>query len=556
MCYGWDLSQRKLVDIGEAVGIIAAQSIGEPGTQLTMRTFHIGGAAIAERAKGELINETEGTVKFYNIKLITDREGRKINISKDGAIGILDREGRMVERHAVPYAAVIKVEEGTWVKENTVLAEWDPFNTYIISETSGRVELKDIALDITVKEERDPLTGKTSTVVSFTRPKDAMLHTPRIVVVTDDGKEVVYDLPVNSIISIPPEKISVEWHLCPTCTESEGTEIQHKYYVVKDYYVEPGDVLARIPKEMAKVRDIVGGLPRVEELFEARRPKNPAILSEIDGIVRIYEDADEVILFNPKTGETKKYDIKKGEYILVSHGQFIQKGTKITDSTVADIDGQVRIKGKGFKVVVYNKETGLQREYFVPKGKHLQVRDGDTVSAGDPLTDGIPDPHEILKIKGVDELYKFLLKEVQMVYRLQGVEINDKHFEIVIRQMLRKRRVLDPGDSRFLINEEVDVEELKEEIRRIKEEGGKIPKVEPILVGISKAALTSRSWISAASFQETTKVLTDAACEGRVDELRGIKENVIIGNIIPAGTGVGEYSLVEVEEVKVEKGVV
>jgi DNA-directed RNA polymerase subunit beta' len=556
MCYGWDLSQRKLVDVGEAVGIIAAQSIGEPGTQLTMRTFHIGGAAIAERAKGELLNETEGYVKFYNIKLITNREGKRINISKDGAIGIVDKEGRMIERHAVPYSAEIKVNEGDFVKENTLLAEWDPFNTYIISEVAGKVELKDIALDITVKEERDPLTGKTSTAVSFTRPKDAMLHTPRMVVLTEDGREVVYDLPVNSIISIPSENISTEWHLCPTCSESEGMEIQHRFYVVKDLYVQPGDVLARIPKEMAKVRDIVGGLPRVEELFEARRPKNPAILSEIDGIVRIYEDADEVILFNPRTGETRKYNIKKDEYILVIHGQYIQKGTKITDSIVADIDGNVRIKGKGYKVVVYNKETGLQREYFVPKGKHVQVRDGDRVNAGDPLTDGIPDPHEILRIKGVAELQRFLLKEVQMVYRLQGVDINDKHFEIIIKQMLRKRRVVDAGDSRFLINEEVDIEELKEEIQRIKEEGGKIPKVEPVLVGISKAALSSSSWISAASFQETTKVLTDAACEGRVDDLKGIKENVIIGNIVPAGTGVGEYSMLEVEEVKVKKGVV
>jgi DNA-directed RNA polymerase subunit beta' len=555
MCYGWVLSQRKLVDVGEAVGIIAAQSIGEPGTQLTMRTFHIGGAAIAERAKGELLNETEGYVKFYNIKLITNREGKRINISKDAAIGIVDKEGRMIERHAVPYSAEIKVNEGDFVKENTLLAEWDPFNTYIIAEVAGKVELKDIALDITVKEERDQVTGKTSTVVAFTRPKDAMLHTPRIAVLTEDGREVVYDLPVNSIISIPSENISTEWQLCPTCSESEETEIQHRFYVVKDLYVQPGDVLARIPKEMAKVRDIVGGLPRVEELFEARRPKNPAILSEIDGIVRIYQDADEVILFNPRTRETRKYNIRKDEYILVMHGQYIQKGTKITDSIVADIDGDVRIKGKDYKVVVYNKETGLQREYFVPKGKHV-LRDGDRVNAGDPLTDGIPDPHEILRIKGVAELQKFLLEEVQMVYRLQGVDINDKHFEIIIKQMLRKRRVVDPGDSRFLINEEVDIEELKEEIQRIKEEGGKIPKVEPVLVGISKAALSSSSWISAASFQETTKVLTDAACEGRVDDLKGIKENVIIGNIVPAGTGVGEYSMLEVEEVKIKKGVV
>lgn len=548
MCYGWDLSQRKLVDVGEAVGIIAAQSIGEPGTQLTMRTFHIGGAATAERVKGELYNEVAGYIKYYNIKLITNREGKKINISKDAAIGVVDKDGRMLERHAVPYAAHILVEEGQEVKENTLLAEWDPFNTYIIAEVAGRVEFKDIALDVTVREERDPLTGKTSTVVSFTRPKDAMLHTPKIVVYTEDGREVSYDLPVNSIITMPEGKVYTEWFVCPTCSESEGAEIQHKYYVVKDYYVEPGDVLARIPKEMAKVKDIVGGLPRVEELFEARRPKNPAVLTEIDGIVRIFEDADEVIIFNPRTGETRKYDIKKGEYILVSHGQYVQKGAKITDTVTTDIEGQVRIKGKGYRIVVYNKETGLEKEYFVPKGKHLLVKNGDYVSAGDPLTDGTPSPEEILRIKGVEELQKFLLKEVQMVYRLQGVDINDKHFEIIIRQMLRRRRIVDPGDSRFLVNEEVEIEELEQEIERIKQEGGKIPKAEPILVGISKAALSSRSWISAASFQETTKVLTDASCEGKVDDLRGIKENVIIGNLIPAGTGVGEYAQVEVLE--------
>ncbi|MCS7196627.1 MAG: DNA-directed RNA polymerase subunit beta' [Aquificaceae bacterium] len=556
MCYGWDLSQRKLVDVGEAVGIIAAQSIGEPGTQLTMRTFHIGGAATAERVKGELLNERAGVVKYYNIRLITNREGKSINISKDGAIGILDGEGRMVERHAVPYGASILVEEGKEVGENTLLAEWDPFNTFIIAEESGRVDFKDIALDITVKEERDPLTGKTSTIVSFTRPKDAMLHTPKIVVHTEDGREVSYDLPVNSIINIPAERLYFEWLVCPTCSESEGTEIQHKYYLIKDYRVQPGDILARIPKEMAKVRDIVGGLPRVEELFEARRPKNPAILTEIDGIVRIFEDADEVILFNPKTGETRKHDIKRDEYILVSHGQYVQKGARITDSVEAEIEGQVRIKGKGYRVVVYNKETGLQKEYFVPKGKHLLVKNGDSVKAGDPITDGTPVPEEILRIKGVDELQRFLLKEVQMVYRLQGVDINDKHFEIIIRQMLRRRRIVDPGDSRFLVNEEVEAEELQREIERIREEGGKIPKAEPILVSISKAALTSRSWISAASFQETTKVLTDASCEGKVDDLRGIKENVIIGNLIPAGTGLWEYAEVEVleeEKVKVLK---
>ncbi|MCS7171154.1 MAG: DNA-directed RNA polymerase subunit beta', partial [Aquificaceae bacterium] len=296
----------------------------------------------------------------------------------------------------------------------------------------------------------------------------------------------------------------------------------------------------------------------VEELFEARRPKNPAILTEVDGIVRIFEDADEVIVFNPRTGETRKYDIRKDEYILVSHGQYVQKDINITESVKAEIEGQVRIKGRGYRVVIYNKETGLQKEYFVPKGKHLLVKNGDSVKAGDLLTDGTPVPEEILRIKGVDELQKFLLKEVQMVYRLQGVDINDKHFEIIIRQMLRRRRIVDPGDSRFLVNEEVEVEELQRELERIRGEGGKIPKAEPILVSISKASLASRSWISSASFQETTKVLTDASCEGKVDDLRGIKENVIIGNLIPAGTGLWEYAEVDVleeEKAKVLKDV-
>ncbi|HIQ31653.1 MAG TPA: DNA-directed RNA polymerase subunit beta', partial [Aquifex aeolicus] len=468
-------------------------------------------------------------------------------ISREGAIGIEDEEGRVIEKHAVPYGAVILVEEGSSVKVGTSLAEWDPFNTYIIAEEEGEIELRDIILDVTVREERDALTGKTATVVSFMRPKDAMLHTPRVVIHTKKGSELTYDLPVNSILNIPSESMNIEWGVCPTCSEAEETRIQHRYYTVKGLRVKPGDVLARIPKEMAKVRDIVGGLPRVEELFEARRPKNPAVISEIDGHVKIYEDADEVIVYNANTGETRKYTVKKEELILVRHGQFIKKGQPITESITSEIDGQVRMKGsRGFKVIVYSRETGLEKEYLVPKGKHLLVKDGDEIRAGEPLTDGTPMPEEILKIKGIEELQKFLLKEVQMVYKLQGVDINDKHFEIIIRQMLRKRRIVDPGDSKFLVNEEVDKEELEEEIQRIKEEGGKLPKAEPILVGITKASLSTRSWISAASFQETTKVLTEAACEGKVDDLYGLKENVIIGNLVPAGTGVDEYSAVEV----------
>ncbi|NPB06965.1 MAG: DNA-directed RNA polymerase subunit beta' [Aquificae bacterium] len=548
MCYGWDLSQRKLVSVGEAVGIIAAQSIGEPGTQLTMRTFHIGGAATAQKVQSFVKTESEGIVKYYNVKIVVNRKGEKINIAKDAAVGVVTEEGRLVERHAIPYGAKLLVDEGTKVKAGTKLAEWDPFNTYIIAEKGGKLELRDIILDVTVREERDVITGKIATVVSFMRPKDAMLHTPVIAVITEEGEELVYDLPVNAILNIPSEKLSLEWRVCPTCSESEETTIQHQYYVVKDMEVQPGDVLARIPKETAKVKDIVGGLPRVEELFEARRPKNPAIISEIDGYVKIYEDADEVIIFNPETGETRKYAIKKDELILVKPGQYVRKGQKITETKVAEIDGKVLIKGKGKKIIVYNPETGLQKVYFVPKGKRELVRDGDFVRAGEPLTEGTPVPEEILKVKGVEELEKFLLKEVQMVYKLQGVDINDKHFEIIIKQMLRKVRIVDPGDSRFLVGEEVDKEELEEEIQRIKLEGGKLPKAEPVLVGITKAALSTKSWISAASFQETTKVLTDASVEGKVDELRGLKENVIIGNLIPAGTGVDDYKDVQVVE--------
>ena len=548
MCYGWDLSQRKLVSIGEAVGIIAAQSIGEPGTQLTMRTFHIGGAATAQKEQNVLIAESDGKVKFYEIRAIKNRKGEVINISRDGAVGILDENGRMIERHSVPYAAKLLVKEGDKVESGKAMAEWDPFNTYIIAEEEGTVELKDVILDVTIREEKDPFTGKTATIVSFMRPRDAMLHTPRITVKTSKG-EFTYDLPVNAILNIPADKIEQEWFKCPTCSEAEEAEIKHQYYVVKDFSVKPGDVLAKIPKEMAKVRDIVGGLPRVEELFEARKPKNPAIISEIDGIVKIYEDADDIIIFNPAKGKSQRVSIKKDELILVKHGHMVKKGDKITDTGIeAEIDGQVRIKGRGFKIVVLNKDTGLEREYFVPKGKFLLVKDGDEVKAGDPLTDGTPLPEEILKVKGIDELQKFLLKEVQMVYKLQGVDISDKHFEMIIKQMLRRRRIVDPGDSRFLVNEEVDKEELDAEIQRIKSEGGKLPKAEPILVGITKASLSTKSWISAASFQETTQVLTESACQGKVDELYGIKENVIIGNLVPAGTGVDDYSRVEVVE--------
>ncbi len=547
-CYGRDLSQKKLVDIGEAVGIIAAQSIGEPGTQLTMRTFHIGGAATAKAVQTKHEASVEGKVKLLNVKTVTDKEGKVLVINRDGAIKIVDEEGKIKERFPVPYGGVLKVKDGQDVKPGDTLVEWDPFSIPIIAEKSGTLELRDIILDVTLREERDNITGKTIMDISFMRPKDAVLHTPRMIIKGDDGKEYAYDLPVNTILMLSRDQLETKWDKCPACSEAEKADVYHNYLEVKaGFKVNEGDIIAKIPKETAKVRDIVGGLPRVEELLEAREPKNRAIVSEIDGIVRIYEDADDIIVYNPITGQSETYDVPKDALVIVKNGQHVQEGQHLTDdgSVKAEFEGIVRLKSKGVKVIVFNKETGLQREYSIAKGKFIIVKDGETVKAGDPLTDGTPNPHDILKIMGPEELAKFLVKEVQMVYRLQGVDINDKHFEVIIRQILRKVKIVDPGDSRFLLNEIVDRIDLEEEIQRIAEEGGKPPKAEPVLVGITKASLSTRSWISAASFQETTRVLADAAVEGKEDKLEGLKENVIIGNIVPAGTGIKQYAEVE-----------
>ena len=547
-CYGRDLAQKKLVDIGEAVGIIAAQSIGEPGTQLTMRTFHIGGAATAKKAQTKHEATKEGYVKLLNVKTVTDREGKELIINRDGAIQIVDENGKPLERFPVSYGSILKVKEGQKVKPGDVLVEWDPFSTPIIAEVSGELELRDVILDVTLREEKDPITGKTILDISFMRPKDAVLHTPRIVIKGEDGKEYTYDLPVNTILMLSRDQLETKWDKCLACTEAEHSDVYHNYLQVKKgLKVQAGDIIAKIPKETAKVRDIVGGLPRVEELLEAREPKNKAVVSEIDGVVRIYEDAEDIIVYNPITGESKTYDVPKDSLVIVKNGQHVLEGQNLTDdgSLKAEFEGVVRLKSKGFKVIVFNPETGLQKEYSIAKGKFIIVKDGETVKAGDPLTDGTPNPHDILKIMGPEELAKFLVKEVQMVYRLQGVEINDKHFEVIIRQILRKVKIVDPGDSKFLLNEIVDRVDLEEEIRRIVEEGGRPPKAEPVLVGITKASLSTRSWISAASFQETTRVLADAAVEGKEDKLEGLKENVIIGNIVPAGTGIRQYAEVE-----------
>ncbi len=549
-CYGRDLAQRKLVDIGEAVGIIAAQSIGEPGTQLTMRTFHIGGAATAKAAQTQHVASGEGIVKLQNVKYVQDKQGKKLIVNREGSIKIIDNEGKTLERFPAPYGAVLYVEDGQTVKEGTVLAEWEPFSDPIIAEYGGEIEFRDVILDVTLKEERDNITGKTIYTITFLRPKDAGLHTPRIVIKGENGNEYIYDLPVNTILLIPKENLEEHWDKCFACSETEKTDVSHKYLQIKKgFKVSEGDILAKIPKEKAKVRDIVGGLPRVEELLEAREPKNKAIITEIDGIVKIYEDAKEVTLINPKEGKVETYKVPDSTFVIVKNGSIVKAGQSLVDdgSIKAEFNGMVRLKSEGSRIVVFNKETGQQKDYKVPKGKFIIVKDSSTVKAGDSLTDGSPNPHDILRIMGIEELAAFLVKEAQIVYRLQGVEINDKHFEVIIRQILRKVKIVDPGDSRFLLNEIVDKLDLENEINKVIAEGGRPPKAEPVLVGITKASLSTRSWISAASFQETTRVLADAAVEGKVDYLKGLKENVIIGGIIPAGSGIKEYSEVEVE---------
>lgn len=546
-CYGRDLAQKKLVDIGEAVGIIAAQSIGEPGTQLTMRTFHIGGAATAKAAQTQHVASESGTVKLLNVKTVKDKNGRELIVNREGSIKIVDSEGKTLERFPAPYGAVLYVKDGQNVKEGDVLAEWEPFSDPIIAEKGGTVEFRDVILDVTLKEELDKITGKTTYTITFLRPKDAQLHTPRMVIKGDDGKEYVYDLPVNTILLISKDQLEEKWEKCFACSEAEKTDVYHKFLQPKSSFkVLEGDVVAKIPKEKAKVRDIVGGLPRVEELLEGREPKNKAIISEIDGIVRIFEDAKEISVINPKEGKSVVYKVPEDAFVIVKNGNLVRAGQDLVDngSIKAEFDGVVRLKSEGSRIVVINKETGQQRDYKIPKGKFIIVKDNTMVRAGEPLTDGSPNPHDILRVMGIEELAAFLVKEAQIVYRLQGVEINDKHFEIIIRQILRKVRIVDPGDSRYLLNEIVDKLDLEEEIEKVLSEGGKPPKAEPVLVGITKASLTTRSWISAASFQETTRVLADAAVEGKVDHLHGLKENVIIGGIIPAGTGVEQYSKV------------
>lgn len=478
LCYGRDLSRGRLVEKGEPVGVIAAQSIGEPGTQLTMRTFHIGGTASKVVEQTVLEAKHAGHLKYMSLDAkknadvhnagiaVRNKEGEWVVMNRNAKIAIVDDSGREREKYPVVYGAKIKVKDGDRVDVGQKLVEWDPYSLTILTETGGKVAYGDILEGVTMKEEFDEVTGLSRKVII--EQSGATLR-PRVSIKDDSGKTTK----VSGSGGAP-----VARYLLPV-----GAHI----FVEKGAMVHPGDVLAKIPRETTKTKDITGGLPRVAELFEARKPKEQAVISEIDG--------------------------------EVSYGGFV----------------------KGMRKVLVDNKMGDVKEYFIPKGKHVNVHEGDWVRAGEPLMDGSANPHDILDVLGPKELQKYLVDEVQDVYRLQGVSINDKHIEIIVRQMLRKVRIEDPGDTSFLPGSQVSKGLFDVENQRVLEKDGKPALGKPVLLGITKAALTTDSFISAASFQETTRVLTEAAINGREDNLLGLKENVIVGRLIPAGSGFEEY---------------
>ena len=463
-CYGRDLARGNPVSIGEAVGVIAAQSIGEPGTQLTLRTFHIGGAASKSAEQSTIEVPFAGILKLENTHTVENSDGHLIILSRNCDIVIQDEQGREKSRHHVPYGAKVLVKEGQEVSKGQKVAEWDPFMTPIISEKAGKAELVDLIPNVSMKENMDETTGISSkTVIDWQsgpianaglKPSVMLKDSKGKHVTYDSGKEVRYYLSVDAVLNVD-----------------------------KDTDVKVGDVIARIPRESTKTKDITGGLPRVAELFEARRPKDPAIISDIDGMVEYGKD----------------YKAKQRITIIPQEGNPV--------------------------------------EYLIPKGRRLVVQDGDQVRKGDLLVDGTPAPHDILRVLGVEKLAEYLVQEVQAVYRLQGVAINDKHIEVIVSQMLKKVEITDAGNTTFLIGEQVDRDVFETENAKVIAEGGEPAKSDPVLLGITKASLQTKSFISAASFQETTRVLTEAAVEGKVDTLTGLKENVIVGRLIPAGTG-------------------
>ncbi len=464
MCYGRDLARGHLVNIGETVGIIAAQSIGEPGTQLTMRTFHIGGTASREIERSSIQAQHNGRVVMYRVKAVRNREGQHMVMGKSGQLGIVDEQGREREKYILPSGAKLHVEEGQEIKKGQMLAEWDPFNEPFVSEMDGVVKFTDIIEGKTFQERADEATQmSTQTIIEYRttnfRPAVAICDENLVTKTRPDSNiPASYPLPVGAILMV-----------------RDGQQIT------------AGDIIARKPRESSKTKDIVGGLPRVAELFEVRKPKDMAVVSQIDGIVTF-----------------------EGE-------------------------------SKGKRKLLVTPEAGEAREYLVPKGKHITVTEGDFVEAGELLTEGHPELHDILGVKGEKHLANYLVDEIQDVYRFQGVGIDDKHIEVIVRQMLKKLTVLDPGQTGFLAGEQVDKAEFRVENQKAEEEGRTPATAEPLVLGITQASLTTSSFISAASFQETTKVLTEAALRGKNDHLRGLKENVIVGRLVPAGTGYREY---------------
>jgi DNA-directed RNA polymerase subunit beta' len=482
-CYGRDLARGNIVNKGEAVGIIAAQSIGEPGTQLTMRTFHIGGAASSSAAANSVEVKTDGKIQLHNLKTISNKEKNLVALSRSGEISITDNRGKEKERHKIPYGAVITVKEGRKVKSGQVITTWDPHTHPVIAEAAGVIIFEDFIDGVTVTEQIDELTGISSIIIMDSKKQfgTSKVLRPRAKLEKANGKPVLfsgtktpiaYAFPSGAIISV-----------------KDGARISS------------GDVIARIPLETSKTSDITGGLPRVADLFEARKPKDAAILAKYSGITSFGK-------------ETK---------------------------------GKVRL--------VITDEDGISYEELIPKVRKLNIFEGETVERGEVIADGEVSLHDIIEVQGTQELAEYLVKEVQDIYRLQGVPINDKHIEVIIRQMMRVVEVEDPGDTKLLVNEQINRSDLLEINEKIIAEDLKPASFKSILMGITKSSLATTSFISAASFQETTRVLTEAAVKGSVDKLRGLKENVVVGRLIPAGTGfISESDETSVAEEEFSKG--
>jgi DNA-directed RNA polymerase subunit beta' len=467
-CYGRDLARGRLINIGEAVGVIAAQSIGEPGTQLTMRTFHIGGAASRAAAASNVEIRNRGTLRFHHIKTVEHEKGHLVAVSRSGELGVVDEFGRERERYKIPYGATITAKEGQRVEGSQIVATWDPHTHPVVTEVAGFIKFQDFVDGMTVASQVDEVTGLSSTVVLDSKQRGGKDLRPTIKLLNSKGKECTFaNTVIPAVYTLPPGAlINLE----------DGAK------------VSVGDIIARIPQESSKTRDITGGLPRVADLFEARKPKDPAILAEKSGTVS----------FGKET--------------------------------------------KGKRRLVITSDDGEKYEELIPKWRQLNVFEGETVERGEVIADGEPNPHDILRLQGVEALANYLVREIQDVYRLQGVKINDKHIEVIIRQMLRKTEVVAAGETTLLRGEQIDRSRALDINDRTETDGKQAARLQPVLLGITKASLATESFISAASFQETTRVLTEAAVRGLKDDLRGLKENVIVGRLIPAGTGFAAHA--------------